>query len=319
MFGSGDTTTASASAPASSTAPAGAPPAPASSTVPTSAPAGGGSAPKPATQRDSGDASRTANNAPPPDGKKGAGGALDDAATKAMIARHEGTRLSPYKDSLGLWTVGVGHLIGDGKSLPDSWNRQFSREEVMAMFDKDYESHKAEAKSNTPNFDSMSGQMKSAFVDLAFNMGGNWLNTGNKGKGWPILKKQLNSKDAEGVADNLGNSKWADDVKGGRAGTILGLIKSGFAANGGIFDGPKSGYPMTLHGQEAVIPLKDSAVPVTMSQEFNTTAANLGELVNIMKNNVGMQATMLAVLEDMRRSQSNTADNTSRIAAVAAN
>jgi hypothetical protein len=76
---------------------------------------------------------------------------------------------------------------------------------------------------------------------------------------------------------------------------------------------------MTLHGQEAVIPLKDSAVPVTMSQEFNTTAANLGELVNIMKNNVGMQATMLAVLEDMRRSQSNTADNTSRMAAVAAN
>jgi hypothetical protein len=92
-----------------------------------------------------------------------------------------------------------------------------------------------------------------------------------------------------------------------------------FAKDGGVFDGPKSGYPATLHGNEAVIPLKDSAVPVSMSQEFNMTAANLGELVNIMKNNVGMQATMLAVLEDIRRSQSNTADNTSRMAAVAAN
>jgi hypothetical protein len=68
-----------------------------------------------------------------------------------------------------------------------------------------------------------------------------------------------------------------------------------------------------------LIPLKDGAVPVSMSQEFNTTATNLGELVNIMKNNVGMQSTMLAVLEDMRRSQSNTADNTSRMAAVASN
>jgi GH24 family phage-related lysozyme (muramidase) len=87
----------------------------------------------------------------------------------------------------------------------------------------------------------------------------------------------------------------------------------------GIFDGPKSRYSMSMSSPESVIPLKDGAVPVSMSQEFNTTAANLGELVNIMKNNVGMQATMLAVLEDMRRSQSNTADNTSRMAAVASN
>jgi hypothetical protein len=76
---------------------------------------------------------------------------------------------------------------------------------------------------------------------------------------------------------------------------------------------------MALPSPESLIPLKDGAVPVSMSQEFNTTATNLGELVNIMKNNVGMQSTMLAVLEDMRRSQSNTADNTSRMAAVASN
>ncbi len=92
-----------------------------------------------------------------------------------------------------------------------------------------------------------------------------------------------------------------------------------FARDGGIFDGPKSGYAATLHGNEAVIPLKDGAVPVSMSQEFNMTATNLGELVTIMKNNVGMQASMLAILEDMRRSQSSTADNTSRMAAVASN
>jgi GH24 family phage-related lysozyme (muramidase) len=91
------------------------------------------------------------------------------------------------------------------------------------------------------------------------------------------------------------------------------------ARDGGVFDGPKSRYSMALPSPESVIPLKDGAVPVSMSQEFNTTATNLGELVNIMKNNVGMQATMLAVLEDMRRSQSSTADNTSRMAAVASN
>jgi hypothetical protein len=91
------------------------------------------------------------------------------------------------------------------------------------------------------------------------------------------------------------------------------------AATGGVFDGPKSGYAATLHGNEAVIPLKDGAVPVSMSQEFNMTAANLGELVAIMKSNVGMQERMLTVLDEMRRSQSTTADNTGKMVAYASN
>ena len=91
-----------------------------------------------------------------------------------------------------------------------------------------------------------------------------------------------------------------------------------FARDGGIFDGPKSGYAATLHGMEAVIPLKDGAVPVSMSQEFNMTATNLGELVDIMKNNIGMQSSMLAVMEEIRRAQTTTADNTGKMVAMAA-
>jgi muramidase (phage lysozyme) len=90
-----------------------------------------------------------------------------------------------------------------------------------------------------------------------------------------------------------------------------------FARDGGIFDGPKSGYAATLHGHEAVIPLKDGAVPVSMSQEFNMTATNLGELVAIMKNNVGMQDKMLAILDEIRRSQNTMTDNTGKMVALA--
>lgn len=54
-----------------------------------------------------------------------------------MLAHHEGVRQKPYRCPAGLWTVGVGHLIGDGKSLPDSWNRTFSLEEVYAILAKD--------------------------------------------------------------------------------------------------------------------------------------------------------------------------------------
>lgn len=91
------------------------------------------------------------------------------------------------------------------------------------------------------------------------------------------------------------------------------------AATGGVFDGPKSGYAATLHGNEAVIPLKDGAVPVSMSQEFNMTATNLGELVNIMKRNADMQSSMLAVLDEIRRSQITMTSNTGKMVAYASN
>ena len=47
-----------------------------------------------------------------------------------LIKQFEGCRYSPYRDSVGLWTVGYGHLIGDGKSLPSGDNRVFTQKEI---------------------------------------------------------------------------------------------------------------------------------------------------------------------------------------------
>ena len=54
-----------------------------------------------------------------------------------MICHHEGVRQNPYKCPAKLWTVGVGHLIGDGKTLPDSWNKTFTLDEVYDILAKD--------------------------------------------------------------------------------------------------------------------------------------------------------------------------------------
>jgi len=54
-----------------------------------------------------------------------------------LIKHHVGVRNKPYRDCVGLWTVGVGHLIGDGKSLPESWNKLFTTEEVDALLKQD--------------------------------------------------------------------------------------------------------------------------------------------------------------------------------------
>ena len=101
-------------------------------------------------------------------GKAPAIGSLDD--TKKMIIKHEGIRDMPYKDSVGLWTVGVGHLIGDGKSLPPEYNRKFTQAEIMKMFDDDFHHH-AKAAEKIPGYSKANAAGQGALIDLTFNMG----------------------------------------------------------------------------------------------------------------------------------------------------
>jgi lysozyme len=55
-----------------------------------------------------------------------------------LIKRFEGCRYNPYRDSVGLWTVGYGHLIGDGKSLPSGYNRVFTQKEIDDLLVNDF-------------------------------------------------------------------------------------------------------------------------------------------------------------------------------------
>jgi lysozyme len=142
-----------------------------------------------------------------------------DADIMDMVKKHEGVRNKPYKDSLGLWTVGVGHLIGDGKTLPPEWNREFSDKEIMNLFQKDYTHHK-EAAQAIPGFNNLNTNGQAALIDLTFNMGPVWW------KKWPTFTKQLSSGDIEGAAKNLEGSKWYGQV-GSRAPKIVALLRAG--------------------------------------------------------------------------------------------
>ena len=146
----------------------------------------------------------------------------------------------------------------------------------------------------------------------------------------------------KGAYDGVGSNK----AIGSRAEYL-----AAFARDGGMFDGPMSGYPATLHGPEAVIPLKNGMVPVSinpmglmnflpsleidsetadqisesfktgMNVDFSGIVNSLNGLVRQQQdqNNLGLQERMISLLEDIRSSQVNTADNTGRMAAVAAN
>lgn len=340
------------------------PPGPAAAAKPAAAPAappGPAATPPGPVSSGGGGRGESPGQLPTPD-RKGKGGSLNDAFAMDMIKRHEGAIPFPYKDSKGLWTIGVGHLIGNGKTLPPEYaayanngaandknnNRTpaITPGQMNALFTEDYNSHRDAAVKNTKNFDLMSSEAKAAFVDLAFNMGGNWI----KAKGFNSLDKSLENKDSAGIVASLTNSAWFKQV-GPRATTVTSLAGTAFARDGGVFDGPDSGYPATLHGNEAVIPLKNGSVPVTinstglmdlmpkmdmdselsekMSQsfakvmppEFKNLVDSLSTMIQQQQNtnSTAIQERMVSLLEDIKRSQETTATASERMAAVASN
>ena len=87
-----------------------------------------------------------------------------------LIKHHEGVRNRPYKCPAGLWTVGVGHLIGDGKSLPPDWNRTFSKEEIDGLLKRDLQRFEHGILKMLPNVPLRQGEFD-CLVSFSFNLG----------------------------------------------------------------------------------------------------------------------------------------------------
>lgn len=189
----------------------------------------------------------------------------DDKEIMEMIKKHEGVRTKPYKDSLGLWTVGVGHLIGDGKTLPPEWNRELSMAEVDDLFYKDYMSHK-KAAMKIPGFDKVNAKAQGALIDLTFNMGNTWF------KKWPNFVKNLSEGNTVGAAASLEDSNWYKQVKG-RAVTIVSLIKQGASNAMGMASSPSTGAQTAQAGADVNAAKKQQSTQVVYNINNSTSTA----------------------------------------------
>lgn len=155
-----------------------------------------------------------------------------DTVVQRQIAHHEGQKNYPYKDSKGLWTIGIGHLIGNGsdEALAASDYSEYSESnpmpesEVTELFEEDLEDHKAIAE-GYDFYEGMSKKGKRAILDLTFNMGDFYnkkLPNGNYE--WANLRTQLDAGKWDEAADNLASSAYARQV-GQRASTVTNLLR----------------------------------------------------------------------------------------------
>jgi len=109
-----------------------------------------------------------------------------------MLCHHEGVRRKPYQDCIGLWTVGVGHLIG--KTLLPEWNRTLTLEEVHALLKKDVTKFEAGVCRLCPV--GLTGGRFDALVSFAFNTGLGCLQRSS-------IRMKHNRGDFEGAANGF--------------------------------------------------------------------------------------------------------------------
>lgn len=143
---------------------------------------------------------------------------------KELLRFHEGVRLKAYKDSLGYWTVGIGHLLPD--PLNPKWDGySITAEQCEKLFDNDIKEHFHMIQVGAKwalEFDEV---RKYVILDMTYNLSIEPFD-GDGFKDWPIFVRQLKAHDWKAAAANMRSTKWASQVKG-RAERLARMIETG--------------------------------------------------------------------------------------------
>ncbi|WP_210246256.1 lysozyme [Aureimonas fodinaquatilis] len=150
----------------------------------------------------------------------------------AELAGHEGIVTSRYKDSVGIWTIGVGHTQAAGPPDPAKDTRTYEVQELIELFRKDVAKYEADVLRavKVP----LTQTQFDALVSFHYNTGG--ISNAQ-------LTKSLNAKDYKRAGDQfMGWSKPAEIIP--RRQKEQKLFQSGVYSNGGM----ANVYPASASG-----------------------------------------------------------------------
>ena len=131
-----------------------------------------------------------------------------------LLSLHEGRVTHAYQDSLGYWTIGVGHLIDKrkGGKLPEHI--------IDALLDYDIKKHADELFAALPWAKTLDEVRQTVLIDMAFNLGVSGLLT------FKNTLRAVQERRWGDAADGMLASKWAKQV-GKRADRLAQMMKSG--------------------------------------------------------------------------------------------
>jgi GH24 family phage-related lysozyme (muramidase) len=133
----------------------------------------------------------------------------------SKLIEFEGEQFSAYPDSLGFWTIGIGHCIDERKGCGISQN--ISRR----IFEDDLARFTATARANFEWFDALDPVRQDVIVMLLFNLGASGLHT------FHLLLKAYGEHAWHEAAFQLANSLWGRQVGAERKREMCNAIEQG--------------------------------------------------------------------------------------------
>lgn len=138
---------------------------------------------------------------------------------RKMLTLHEGRVAHAYQDSLGYWTIGIGHLIDKrkGGKLPDHI--------IDGLFYHDLKEHTELLFKVNPWALQLDEVRKAVLIDMIFNLGPEPFNDDGY-KDWPVFEQQVKTGQYAAAAKNMRGTLWAKQV-GKRAERLATMMETG--------------------------------------------------------------------------------------------
>ena len=138
---------------------------------------------------------------------------LDYQALLAQLRTDEGLRLSPYLDSVGVWTCAYGHNL-TARPISLAVAEMLLKDDVDAVLG---------SLAALPWFAGLSDVRQRVIANMAFNLGVGGLHS------FHDMIAALERQDFDRAADELLASRWANQV-GARAPRLARMMRTGKAA-----------------------------------------------------------------------------------------
>jgi lysozyme len=137
----------------------------------------------------------------------------------AELRRDEGVEYTPYKDTKGILTVGVGHNL-QASPLPSGWLYPLTDEQVDVLLTSDVRNVFEDLDRNLPWWADLNDVRQRVICNMCFNLGMPKL------AGFKNTLAAMRQGKYDDAARGMLNSAWASQVKG-RATRLADMMRKG--------------------------------------------------------------------------------------------